>query len=236
MVDLEFEDFILELNDKAGEAAFILTVSGFILHCNARAAELFYYDYPCQLTGMHVTDLVPDDFAKHFPAEITEEHLTHGKYLQRVNKGKNGEHFPTYVKTEYVEIYGNRYVLTRVKERLKDDGFQEAVAGADELLQTIDLLKCELKKEKGRVNALKGAEAIVLNKKLCTRLSLQHSDLTQNDYRLATLLFESTDTKMIAERLNITQNAVNIGRKRLRKKLSLPREKTIIHYLLEVMR
>jgi PAS domain S-box-containing protein len=234
MVDLEFEDYVLELSEKTDEAVFIVTVSGLILHCTNQAANLFGYAKSFDINGLHVRDLVPEDFAAFFPAEISEEHLTEGRFLKRVNKKKSGEHFPTYVRTEYIDISGDRYVLTTVRERLLEGACRDMVE-KDKLLQNIELLKCELKKEKERVASLQNSQPAILNRKLCARLAVRYPELSQNDYRLASLLLQSIDTKSIAQRLNVTQNAVYVARKRLRKKLQIEKEKTIIQHLLEVL-
>lgn len=61
-----------------------------------------------------------------------------------------------------------------------------------------------------------------------------HPDLTPNDLRFCAYLRLNLSSKEIAPLLNISVRSVEIKRYRLRKKMNLPHEKSLINYILEV--
>jgi len=238
MIDLEFEDYFLHLKENKLEATFLVNEPGLILICNEKAAHLFAYNNPREICGLHVKQLVPDDFAELFPKRITAEHLTLGEFLPRVNKKKNGENFATWVSTNFVYISNKKYILTIVRDR-SDEAKGTACIETAKLKQNIEVLKCELKKEK-YLTALPLENGDFLdteiNLELRNKLANIHKGLNQNDYKLASLLFLHLDSKTISQVLNIGVNSVYMARKRLRKKLNLPKDKTLLEYLLEIMK
>lgn len=125
------------------EAIFIVTMTGQIVDCNEKAVLLFGYKSMDQLINQNATELVPEDFSEYFPAQITPEHLTKGEYLPRVNKRKDGQLFPTDILTYYKTIDGINYVMVHVKEAVSCNDIQTLC-----LQQNIEVLHCELKKEK----------------------------------------------------------------------------------------
>jgi DNA-binding CsgD family transcriptional regulator len=61
-----------------------------------------------------------------------------------------------------------------------------------------------------------------------------HSTLTPNDLRLCAYLRLNLSSKEIAPLLNISPRSVEIKRYRLRKKMDLPHEKSLVEYILEI--
>jgi len=61
-----------------------------------------------------------------------------------------------------------------------------------------------------------------------------HPNLTPNDLRLCAYLRVNLSSKEIAPLLNISPRSVEIKRYRLRKKMELPREKSLVEYIMEV--
>jgi len=61
-----------------------------------------------------------------------------------------------------------------------------------------------------------------------------HQELTPNDLRLCAYLRLNLSSKEIAPLLNISARSVEIKRYRLRKKMDLPHEKSLVEYILEI--
>jgi len=61
-----------------------------------------------------------------------------------------------------------------------------------------------------------------------------HTSLTPNDLRLSAYLRLNLSSKEIAPLLNISARSVEIKRYRLRKKMDLPHEKSLVEYILEI--
>ncbi|MFZ4462958.1 MAG: ligand-binding sensor domain-containing protein [Bacteroidales bacterium] len=66
------------------------------------------------------------------------------------------------------------------------------------------------------------------------RLKKKHADLSPKDLRLCAYLKMNLTSKQIAPLMNISVRGVEIGRYRLRKKLSIEREANLIEYLISV--
>jgi ligand-binding sensor domain-containing protein/DNA-binding CsgD family transcriptional regulator len=71
-----------------------------------------------------------------------------------------------------------------------------------------------------------------VNEGFFTRLKAQHPDLTHNELKLCALLSMNLTSKEVAQLMNITIKAVEVGRYRLRKKLKLEVETNLYTYLL----
>ncbi|PCH52928.1 MAG: hypothetical protein COC22_03410, partial [Flavobacteriaceae bacterium] len=61
-----------------------------------------------------------------------------------------------------------------------------------------------------------------------------HSSLTPNDLRLCAYLRLNLSSKEIAPLLNISSRSVEIKRYRLRKKMELAHEMSLVEYILEI--
>lgn len=72
------------------------------------------------------------------------------------------------------------------------------------------------------------------DKNFLKKIKKTHSELTPNDLRFCAYLRLNLSSKEIAPLLNISVRSVEIKRYRLRKKLELPHEKSLIEYILEV--
>ena len=209
---------LLKRYASKSEAVFILLPSGLIQECNDKAAELFGFNTSMEMKGLSAADLVPADFQQYFPAEITEEHLTDGKYLPRVNKTKQGLLFPTEVLT-YFKIWGDQqYVLVHIRPT-KSEQIETLL-----LKQNIDVLNSELSRERNQ-NSEKQQEEIF------HRLGTVFPQLTSRDMEFCCLLMKNYSSKQIAGCLNITLEGVFAARKRLRKKLNVPAGGELVAFL-----
>jgi DNA-binding CsgD family transcriptional regulator len=72
------------------------------------------------------------------------------------------------------------------------------------------------------------------DKNFLKKIKKLHPELTPNDLRFCAYLRLNLSSKEIAPLLNISVRSVEIKRYRLRKKLELPHEKSLIEYILEV--
>jgi DNA-binding CsgD family transcriptional regulator len=66
------------------------------------------------------------------------------------------------------------------------------------------------------------------------KVKTAHPNLTPNDLRLCAYLRLNLSSKEIAPLLNISARSVEIKRYRLRKKMELPHEKSLVEYILEL--
>lgn len=66
------------------------------------------------------------------------------------------------------------------------------------------------------------------------RLTLTHPDLTPNEMKICAYLKLNLSSKEIAVLMNISTSSVEIARHRLRKKLNLPKEKSLVGYMSEI--
>jgi len=61
-----------------------------------------------------------------------------------------------------------------------------------------------------------------------------HPDLTPNDLKFCAYLRLNLSSKEIAPLLNVSVRSVEIKRYRLRKKMNLPHQKSLVSYILEI--
>jgi len=115
------------LVEMATDAIFIETTEGLILECNTAGAKMFGYSKE-EMIGLTIADLVPEEFAKLLPKVITEKDTTHGIFVPRINKKKDGTLFPTEIATKLVNMRGKARLIIYVRditERKKNEKLQE---------------------------------------------------------------------------------------------------------------
>lgn len=231
MFDLELDSNIERLEKNQAEAEFIIKKSGELIAFNQRAVDLFGYSCKAEMEKLHLKDLVPDDFAGLLPDEIGIEHLTKGEFLPRVNKRKNGSVFPSFVKTWPIIIGNESYVRTTVKKRFANQNIKQLM-----LEQNVEVLKCELIREKHRnFGFLSGGNQQRINQELCRMLREVHPNLNHKDMELASLISFNFETKAIASIQNICLNSAYVARKRLRKKLNLDKTQSLDRYFKQLV-
>ena len=89
--------------EMAADAVFLETVEGRVLECNTAGARMFGYTME-EIAALTIADLVPEEFAKTLPKIITEKETTHGKFVPRISKKKDGTIFPTEIATKLINI------------------------------------------------------------------------------------------------------------------------------------
>jgi len=205
------------IDSAENEAVFIVGKNGDIVICNNVAAIMFGFDSPEELIGVNASCLVPDDFSQFFPDTITYDHLTKGNYLPRVNKRADGSLFPTHILT-YFEVFDKyEHVIVRVFESDTCTDIQTLC-----LRQNIEILKCELEKEKRTKQRTTFST---------TALAKDYPNLTKTDLKFCELIVNKKTAEQMSETLNIKAESVFTARKRLRKKLGLKANDVLFSHL-----
>ncbi len=93
------------LVELAADGVVIETVEGRILECNAAAAKIYGYTKE-EMIGLTLADLVPEEFAKTLPRVISEKETTHGIFVPRISKRKDGTLFPVSISGSNIVIDG----------------------------------------------------------------------------------------------------------------------------------
>ena len=177
-------------------------------------------------------ELVPDEFANLLPEIITEEHLTGGEFLERVNKCRDGELISTLIRTQYITVSGQTYV----ESVIRINPISRAPISRQRERQEMDILKCEVK----RLNHLLSEketvvdEEIKIDHRLYSAINENHAGITQNDALFCSLLIAGHKTKNIAEKMNISSDSAFKLRKRIRHKLNLESSVDLFKYLTEI--
>jgi len=96
----------------------IETVEGRILECNTAGAKMYGYAKE-EMMNLTLADLVPEKFAKTLPQVISEKETTHGIFLPRISKKKDGTIFPTEVASKIVNIGGKPRLIAYIRDITK---------------------------------------------------------------------------------------------------------------------
>jgi PAS domain S-box-containing protein len=99
----------------AADGVLMETVEGRILECNAAAAKIYGYTKK-EMIGLTLADLVPEEFSKKLPRVITNKETTHGIFLPRISKKKNGTIFPTEIASKIINIAGKSRLIAYVRD------------------------------------------------------------------------------------------------------------------------
>lgn len=218
-------DMKVDLNSidcAENEAVFIVGKNGDIMICNNIASKMFGFDSPEELIGVNASCLVPDDFSQFFPDTITYDHLTKNDYLPRVNKRTDGSLFPTLILTYFQIFDKSEYIIVHVFESDSCTDIQTLC-----LKQNIELLKCELEKEK----RMKQQATFSI-----TALTKDYPNLTQTDLKFCELIVNKKTAEQISDILNIKVESVFTARKRLRRKLELKSNDILFSHLINYIR
>lgn len=111
----ESEEKFRILVEMATDAIFLETVEGRILEFNTAGAKMFGYTKE-EMIGLTIADLVPEEFAKILPKVITDKETTHGIFLLRISKKKDGTIFPTEIASKIINIAGKPRLIAYVRD------------------------------------------------------------------------------------------------------------------------
>lgn len=138
------------------DGIFIENERGEILDCNKSGHEMFGYTKEEMLTKS-IRDLVPEEFANELPDIISDDMATGDIYVERVNKKKNGQIFPTEINTKYVHINGQKLLIAfvrditdkkRMEKNLKDMSIKDDLTKVFNRRFILNRFKCEVDKVK----------------------------------------------------------------------------------------
>ncbi|MBU4226889.1 MAG: PAS domain S-box protein, partial [Candidatus Atribacteria bacterium] len=103
------------LVEMATDCIHIETVEGRVLECNTAGAKMFGYAKE-EMIGLTIADLVPEEFSEKLPKVITDKESTHGIFVPRISKKKDGTIFPTEIATKIVRIGGKPRLIAYVRD------------------------------------------------------------------------------------------------------------------------
>ncbi|TET98795.1 MAG: PAS domain S-box protein, partial [Candidatus Stahlbacteria bacterium] len=132
----ENEEKFRILVEMATDAILIETIEGRILECNTSGAKMFGYSKK-EMIGLTIADLVPEDFAKILPKMITEEETTHGIFVPRINKKKDGTIFPTEIATKLVNIREKPRLIVYIRDITKRKKAEKKLKKARKLFASL---------------------------------------------------------------------------------------------------
>lgn len=106
------------LVEMATDAIFIQTVEGRMLECNTAGAKIYGYTKE-EMIDSAITDRVPEEFARKLPRIITDKETTHGIFLPRISKKKDGTIFPTEIASKIINIAGKPRLIAYIRDITK---------------------------------------------------------------------------------------------------------------------
>jgi len=106
------------LVELAADGVLLETVEGHILECNTAGAKIYGYTKE-EMIGLTLADLVPEEFAEKLPRVISNKETTHGIFLPRISKKKNGTIFPTEIASKVINIAGKLRLIAYVRDITK---------------------------------------------------------------------------------------------------------------------
>jgi len=114
----------------------IETVEGRILECNTAGAKIYGYTKD-EMIGLTLGDLVPEEFAKILPPIITEKETTHGIFLPRISKKKDGTIFPTEIASKIINIAGKPRLIAYIRDITKRKKAEKKLKKARKLFASL---------------------------------------------------------------------------------------------------
>lgn len=106
------------LVEMAADGIIIETVEGRILECNTAGARIYGYTKE-EIIGLTLADLVPEKFMDKLPKVITDKETTHGIFLPRISKKKDGTIFPTEIASKIINIAGKPRLIAYIRDITK---------------------------------------------------------------------------------------------------------------------
>jgi len=124
------------LVEMAADGILIETVEGRILECNTAGAKIYGYTKE-EMIGLTLADLVPEEFAKILPPVITEKETTHGIFLPRISKKKDGIIFPTEIASKIINIGGKPRLIAYIRDISKNKEAEKKLKKARKMFASL---------------------------------------------------------------------------------------------------
>jgi len=124
------------LVEMAADGVLIETVEGRILECNTAGAKIYGYTKE-EMIGLTLADLVPEEFAEKLPRVITNKETTHGIFLPRISKKKNGTIFPTEIASKIINIGGKLRLIAYIRDISKRKEAEKKLKKARKLFASL---------------------------------------------------------------------------------------------------
>lgn len=184
--------------------------------------------------------------------------LIHLLYRRHYNKQEKKSIEKKQRAFELEQLENERVIMKLKNDKLKHDiesKSRELAASTMSIVKKNELLNT-IKNELGKVNDAESVRPVItiINQNLTDtsdwemfqeafnnadtgflkKIKSEHPNLTPNDLRLCAYLRLNLSSKEIAPLLNISSRSVEIKRYRLRKKMELPHEKSLVEYILEI--
>jgi PAS domain-containing protein len=84
-----------------------------------------------------LADLVPEEFAKILPPIITEKETTHGIFLPRISKKKDGIIFPTEIASKIINIGGKPRLIAYIRDISKNKEAEKKLKKARKMFASL---------------------------------------------------------------------------------------------------
>lgn len=108
------------------DAIFEFALDGTIIGSNARACQLFQYGRE-ELLGMNIRELMPSQYRKLLPDELSADITTGSKVVQRVYKKKDGTSFSAEINTKLYRRNEEDHIVAYVRDISDQVKYQDAL-------------------------------------------------------------------------------------------------------------
>jgi len=124
------------LVEMAADGVLIETVEGRILECNTAGAKIYGYTKE-EMIGLTLADVVPEKFMDKLPKVITDKETTHGIFLPRISKKKDGTIFPTEIASKIINIAGKPRLIAYIRDITKRKEAEKKLRKARKLFASL---------------------------------------------------------------------------------------------------
>jgi PAS domain S-box-containing protein len=108
-------DLIKRFIELCFEGVFIENLEGDILECNDSGCKMFGYTKK-EMLGKNIRDFLMEEDAVNLPKPLTEDHLTDNKYLEKINKRKDGSLIYIEIKINHIFINKKKYRIAFIRD------------------------------------------------------------------------------------------------------------------------
>lgn len=225
--NLTFGDYVFEVRAKVGNQ-LSQNISRYNFKINrpwyiSNVALAFYV-----LTLIGIGFLIHKAYKFYYDRILKHEHIKNEKTIiqiknEKLNQDIEGKNRELVIST--MSIIKKNELLSKIKKELKKSNTKKDLGDA------IDLIDTNLNNNKDWTffkQAFNNADKDFLDK-----IKAEHQDLTPNDLRFCAYLRLNLSSKEMAPLLNISTKSVETKRYRLRKRLNLSHDDSLVNYILK---